>query len=103
MRTRLLIGCLAGLVGVLLVVGASYAAGSAHSAAVTRHCGSFRYGADGSPPGPSRITARNVSCRFARSLALRGGARGWHCHLAMGLKFVCRPVRGHGLVTFLGE
>ena len=89
------------LAGVCLATSA--AAARTHGTAVTRHCGSFKYGSDGSPPGPSEITAKRVSCRFARALAFRGGADGWHCHLAMGLEFVCRPARGRGVVTFLGE
>ena len=97
-----MIACLLGLLGLLAVAGVSSAAGQT-SSGVTRHCGSLRFGADGLPPGPSQITAKDVSCRFARGLALRGQARGWHCHLARGLMFVCRPARGRGLVTFLGE
>jgi hypothetical protein len=102
MRTLLVIGCLLALLAPLAVIDVPDAAGRTQ-APVTRHCGSFRLGSDGRPPGPSGITAKNVSCRFARHLAFDGGARGWHCHLARGLLFVCRPTRGHGVVTFLGE
>lgn len=103
MKRFLVVGCLIALLGSLALPDVPYAAGRTYGAVVTRHCGSFRYGADGLPPGPSQITAKNVSCRFARRLALRGRARGWHCHLAMGLMLVCRPARGPGMVTFLGE
>ncbi|MBV9366057.1 MAG: hypothetical protein JO286_25820 [Solirubrobacterales bacterium] len=103
MKRFLAIGCLLGLLGPLAVAVVPYAAEQAQGAVITRHCGSFRVGEDGLPPGPSQITAKNVGCRFARALALHGRARGWHCHLAMGLMFVCRPARGRGTVTFLGE
>jgi len=103
MRTLLVIGCLLGALLPLTLADVSVAAGRTHATAVTRHCGSFRYGSDGSPPGPSDITAKVVSCRFARSLAYHGQAPGWRCHLAMGLEFVCRPAQGRGVVTFLGE
>lgn len=111
MKKLLVIGCVLSLLGALTIAGIASASASssssasarAHAAAVTRHCGSFRYGSDGSPPGPSDITARNVSCHFARTLAYNGQARGWHCHLAMGLEFVCKPDQGRGRVTFLGE
>jgi hypothetical protein len=103
MRKLLLVGCLLGLLGPLAIGDIQIAAGQAHTAAVTRHCGSFKYGSDGSPPGPSEITAKRVSCRFARAVAFHGGAAGSHCHLAMGLEFVCRPAHGRGVVTFLGE
>ena len=103
MRTLLAIGCLLALLALLAVADVPYAAGQTHHAVVTRQCGSFRLGSDGLPPGPSQITAKNVSCRFARGLALRGGARGWNCRLARGLMFVCRPAHGRGVVTFLGE
>jgi hypothetical protein len=102
MRTLLVIGCLLALLAPLAVVDVPAAAGRTHGV-VTRHCGSFRVGSDGAPPGPSDITAKHVSCRFARHVAFDGDARGWHCHLARGLMFVCRPRRGHGVVTFLGE
>jgi hypothetical protein len=102
-RTLLLLTCLVALLVGGAGVDIAAAAGRTHRAVVTRHCGSFRYGSDGLPPGPSDITAKRVSCRFARALALRGQARGWHCHLAIGLKFVCRPARGRAVVTFLGE
>ena len=100
MKTFLVIGC---LLCSLALAGVSVAAARTARTTVTRHCGSLRVGADGLPPGPSGITAKNVSCRFARDVALHGQARGWHCHLARGLMFVCRPARGRGMVTFLGE
>lgn len=103
MKVLLVIGCVLGLLGSLAVADVPYAAGQTDRTAVTRHCGSFKRGSDGRPPGPSGITAKNVSCRFARSVAFHGRARGWHCHLARGLMFVCRPVQGRGVVTFLGE
>jgi hypothetical protein len=108
MKRLLLVGCLLGTLAPIALApialaDVSHAATPPHLAPITRRCGSFRFGSDGSPPGPSRITARNVSCRFARALAFRGQARGWHCHLAIGLMFVCRPARGRGTVTFLGE
>jgi hypothetical protein len=103
MRRLLVVGCLLGLPGPLAIGGVPVAAGRTHGDAVTRHCGSFKYGSDGSPPGPSEITAKRVSCRFARAVAFNGGAAGWHCRLAMGLEFVCRPKHGRGVVTFLGE
>ena len=67
----------------------------------TRHCGSFKYGTDGKIPGPSDITATNVSCWFARALALTGPAPGWRCKQTIGVRFVCR--RGIGIVAFYGE
>ncbi len=103
MRMFLVVGCLLGLLGPLAVADAPAAAARTHRPAVTRHCGSFKYGSDGRPPGPSQITAKRVSCRFARSLAFRGRAPGWRCHIAIGLEFVCRPAHGRGIVTFLGE
>lgn len=103
MKAFLVVSCLLGLVVSLAVADVPGAAGRTQSTAVTRHCGSFKYGSDGSPPGPSDITAKRVSCRFARSLAFHGHARGWHCLLAIGLEFVCRPAHGRGKVTFLGE
>jgi hypothetical protein len=103
MRICLVIGCLLAAMGSLAVADVPYAAGGTTSAVVTRNCGSLRLGSDGRPPGPSRITAKNVTCRFARGLALRGSARGWHCHLTMGIMFACRPTQGRGMVTFLGE
>ena len=103
MKTCLVIGCLLAALGSVAIANVPYAAGRTSSAAVTRHCGSFKVGSDGSPPGPSEITGKNVTCRFARGLAIRGGAAGWHCHIATGIMFVCRPTRGRGVVTFLGE
>jgi hypothetical protein len=103
MRALFVTGSLLGLLALLAVANIPVASAQPQGAPVTRHCGSFKYGSDGSQPGPSQITAKRVSCRFARGLALRGGANGWHCHIAMGLEFVCRPARGRGVVTFLGE
>jgi hypothetical protein len=103
MRALFVVVCLLGSLGPLAVANIPAAAAQPHGAAVTRHCGSFKYGSDGSPPGPSDITARRVSCRFARAVAFHGGAAGWHCRVAMGLEFVCRPAHGRGAVTFLGE
>lgn len=100
MKAFVAIGC---ALAVLATPGASAAAGPSHSAAVTRHCGSFKFGIDGLRPGPSGITARKVSCWFARATALLGAAPGWHCRDTVGLLFVCRPARGNGMVTFLGE
>jgi hypothetical protein len=76
---------------------------SGQSASVTRHCGSFKFGTDGQQPGPSGITAENVSCWFARATALLGPAPGWHCHITVGITFVCRPRHGNEMVTFFGE
>jgi hypothetical protein len=66
-----------------------------------KQCGSFKYGTDGKIPGPSEITATNVSCWFARALALTGPAPGWHCKQTIGVRFVCR--RRAGMVAFYGE
>lgn len=73
--------------------------------AVIRHCGSFKYGSDGLPPGPGNVRARGVSCGFARSLAYHGSARGWHCASGgVGILIVCHPNSGGGrLVEFYGE
>ena len=103
MKRFIVVGCVMAALGSLTVADVPYAAGQTYGPAVTHHCGSMTYGADGLPPGPSQIIATNVSCRFARNLALRGRAPGWHCHLAMGLMFACRPARGRGKVTFFGE
>jgi len=67
----------------------------------TQHCRSFKYGADGKQPGPSGITAKNVSCWFARAVALLGPAPGWHCVNPIGILFVCK--RGDAVVKFYGE
>src|SRR5436309_12492715 len=67
----------------------------------TRHCGSFKYGTDGQNPGPSGITATNVSCWFARAVALLGPAPGWRCKNTIGLIFVCK--HGEAVVKFYGE
>lgn len=100
MKAFVAIGC---VLAALAVPDASAARGRSRSAAVTRHCGSFKFGIDGLRPGPSGITARNVSCWFARATALLGAAPGWHCRDTVGLLFVCRRARGSGVVTFLGE
>ena len=52
-------------------------------------------------PGPTGITAKNVSCWFARAVALLGAPLGWHCTNPVGLRFVCK--RGDAVVTFYGE
>jgi hypothetical protein len=67
----------------------------------THHCGFFKYGTDGKQPGPSGITATNVSCWFARAVALLGPAPGWHCANPIGILFVCK--RGDAVVKFYGE
>ena len=103
MRHRVSVVVAVCLLATVCLAASSSAAAKSQAADVTRHCGSFKYGSDGSPPGPSEITAKRVSCRFARAVAFHGGAAGWHCHLAMGLEFVCRPAHGRGVVTFLGE
>jgi len=102
MKRVLAIGSVLAALALLVAADVTYAAGRTNGV-VTRHCGSFKYGSDGLPPGPSDIAATGVKCRFARSIAFHGKARGWHCHISVGLTFVCRPVRGHGKVTFLGE
>jgi hypothetical protein len=71
------------------------------ASATTRHCGNFKYGTDGLQPGPGGITAKNVTCWFARAVALLGAPPGWHCDLKTGVLFVCRD--GTGVVTFYGE
>jgi hypothetical protein len=78
-------------------IGADYAL----TTAPTRHCGSFKYGLDGQQPGPTDITAKNVSCWLARAVALLPGAPGWHCANTVGILFVCK--RGDAVVTFNGE
>jgi hypothetical protein len=99
MKRLLVVGLLFGALAIPFV---SAAAPHAHSAGV-RHCGSFKFGTDGLQPGPSGITAKNVSCWFARATALLGAAPGWHCRNATGLLFTCKPTRGNGVVTFGGE
>jgi hypothetical protein len=71
------------------------------SSAVARHCGRFKYGTDGRQPGPGGITAKNVTCWFARAVALLGAPPGWRCSLKTGVLFICRG--GTGVVTFYGE
>ncbi len=83
----------------VLAIPASSA--TAHWTSPVKHCGSFKYGVDGERPEPGHITATNVSCRFARAVALLGPAPGWHCKNTAGLRFVCR--RGTGVVSFYGE
>ena len=75
--------------------------GTTQHVRTTRHCGSFKYGTDGQNSGPSGITATNVSCWFARAVALLGPAPGWHCELTIGVLFVCK--RGDAVVKFCGE
>jgi hypothetical protein len=72
-----------------------------HPATASKRCGSFKYGTDGKIPGPSGITATNVSCWFARAVALTGPAPGWRCKQTIGVRFVC--TRGAGTVAFYGE
>jgi|GEM_PF-1534964 hypothetical protein len=83
------------------IAAASATTGQVGRIGTTRHCGSFKYGTDGQQPGSSGITARNVSCWFARAVALLGPAPGWHCTLTTGILFVCK--RGNAVVTFYGE
>lgn len=96
--TKLLLVLLA--VGILASTGVSAAAHRVHSANAPLHCGSFKLGPDGLPPGPSGITATNTSCWFARAVALLGPAPGWRCHLVVGLLFTCR--HGNQTVGFIG-
>jgi hypothetical protein len=96
------------LIVVMAMIGAIVSpavavAGRAHTTSSVRHCGSFKFGTDGLRPGPSGITAEHVSCWFARATALLGAPPGWHCRIAGGLRFACRPRHGHGRVTFFGE
>jgi hypothetical protein len=100
MKRLLITLCLIGAVAVPVVWTTG---GTASGAGVIRHCGSFKFGTDGSQPGPSGITAMNVSCWFARATALLGAAPAWSCHLNVGLTFECRPHRGQGRVDFFGE
>jgi hypothetical protein len=86
---------------VVLALGFSAVDARPSIGGTTRHCGSFKYGTDGRQPGPGGITAKNVSCWFARAVALLGAAPGWHCGLKTGVLFVCRG--GTGVVTFYGE
>ena len=96
-RVSVAVAVLAAVTAGILVSGGSPSA----SPALVRHCGGFRYGTDGKQPGPSGITATNVSCWFARATALLGAAPGWHCRLTVGLLFVCP--HGKQKVTFYGE
>ncbi len=103
------------LLSIPLVITAAFVAGNAgspvsapaamveHARAIapTKHCGFFKYGTDGKQPGPSGITANNVSCWFARAVALLGPPPGWHCTNPVGLLFVCK--RGDAVVRFYGE
>jgi hypothetical protein len=86
---------------VALTVIASASATARPSTTPAKRCGSFKYGTDGRNPGPSGITATNVSCWFARAVALVGPAPGWRCKNTVGVRFVCR--HGTGIVTFYGE
>ena len=88
------------LAAVLLAIPAASA--TARASATTKHCGSFKYGTDGMNPGPSAITATNVSCWFARAVALIGPAPGWRCENTVGLRFVCKG-GATGVVTLYGE
>jgi hypothetical protein len=94
------------LTGVLVLVALPLTA-AAHprvkAVAAVRHCGSFKFGTDGARPGPSGITAKGVSCWFARATALLGPGPGWRCHIAQGLLFACKPRHGDREVTFFGE
>ena len=76
---------------------------TARSSTPMHHCGYFKYGLDGQPPGPGGVTARGVSCWFARATALLGSAPGWHCTNPKGILYVCRPRSGDRLVKFYGE
>jgi hypothetical protein len=89
------------LVAVVLALGFSTAEARQSSGATMRQCGSFKYGTDGRRPGPGGITATNVTCWFARAVALLGAPPGWRCALKTGVLFVCRE--GTGVVTFYGE
>src|SRR6266487_526200 len=89
----------AAAVGVVALPAASATARS--QSTLTKRCGSFKYGTDGKIPGPGGITAKNVSCWFARAVALLGPAPGWRCENTVGVRFVCR--RGARVVTFYGE
>ena len=88
-------------VAVLGIPAASAATQHVRRIGATRHCGLFKYGTDGQQPGPSGITATNVSCWFARAVALLGPPPGWHCTNPVGLHFVCK--RGDAVVKFYGE
>jgi hypothetical protein len=98
-RRLLLIVVAVGVLG----IPAAAATTTQHSrvAVATRHCGSFKYGTDGLQPGPGGITAKGVTCWFARAVALLGPAPGWHCTNTVGLLFVCQ--RGDAVVRFYGE
>ena len=98
-RTVMRLALVATSVAVMAISSAS--ATARHSTTLAKRCGSFKYGTDGRNPGPSGITATNVSCWFARAVALVGPAPGWGCKNTVGVRFVCR--RGTGIVTFYGE
>lgn len=102
MKRLMLIGCLVTTIAVPVSL-ATASSQSARVAAAVSHCGSFKYGTDGQQPGPSGITARQVSCWFARATALLGAAPGWSCHITVGITFSCKPRHGNGVVTFFGE
>jgi hypothetical protein len=88
-------------VTVLWITTASATVQHARRTDTTRHCGLLKYGSDGKQPGPSGITAKNVSCWFARAVALLGPAPGWHCVNPIGIRFVCK--RADAVVKFYGE
>ncbi len=100
MKRLVVLVCMLGATAISVV---SATASEGQRAGLTRHCGSFKFGTDGLQPGPSGITTQNESCWFARATALLGAAPGWHCHLTVGITFVCRPTQGNGMVTFFGE
>jgi hypothetical protein len=86
---------------VAVIATSASSATARHSASAVKQCGSFKYGTDGKIPGPGHITATNVSCWFARAVALTGPAPGWRCKQTVGIRFVCK--RGEGTVAFYGE
>ena len=87
MKRLLLVLALAALFAIPAV--GSTAATRAHTAGA-KHCGSFKLGLDGFPPGPSGIRGSGVSCWFARATALIGAPPGWRCRDTEGLLFVCK-------------
>jgi hypothetical protein len=99
MKRLLAVGLLFGALAIPVV---SAAAPHAHSAGV-RHCGSIKFGTDGNQPGPGNITAKNVSCWFARATALLGPGPGWHWFDNGRLVITCKPSRGNGVVIYTGE
>jgi hypothetical protein len=100
LKRLVVIACLLGATAIQVV---SAPAEGGHTATVTSHCGSFKFGTDGLQPGPSGISASHVSCWFARATALLGPAPGWHCHITVGITLVCKPRHGNGVVIFFGE